>query len=142
MDDLHGWAVGDSGVVLRTVNAGEYWKFHETHTGYDLHAVSFISKRKGWAAGGGFTWEPQSSGVTENLYSILVLSDREVYAVGAVGTIVHSTDGGATWKLQHTDIDNDLYTVVRAKCSDALWAVGQWGVVLRRKIEPVEMSMR
>ena len=46
-----GWAVGINGVTQRTVNGGEYWKFHETHAGYDLYAVSFISKPKGWAVG-------------------------------------------------------------------------------------------
>ncbi|MEK9138440.1 MAG: YCF48-related protein, partial [Bacteroidota bacterium] len=147
-----GWAVGHSGIVQRTINGGEYWKYHETGTGYDLHAVSFITNRKGWAVGrygmvlrttdGGFTWEAESSGVTKDLYGILALSDGAVYAVGAEGTIIHSVDGGVTWKLQHTDIDNDLYAIVRAKDDDTLWVVGQWGVVLRRKMGPVEMSMR
>ena len=63
-----GWAVGDDGIVQRTINGGGYWKFHETNTGYSLYDVSFITKRKGWAVGaygiilrttgGGFKWEP------------------------------------------------------------------------------------
>ena len=113
--------------------------------------MSFVTKRKGWAAGdygiilrttgGGFKWEALSSGVTETLYGILALSDQEIYVVGASGTILRSTDGGTTWEREHTDISNNLYTVVHAP-DDTLWIVGQWGVVLRRKSDPEKMSMR
>ena len=44
-----GWAVGQSGDVLRTINGGEYWKHHKTDVGYDLNAVTFIAKLGGWA---------------------------------------------------------------------------------------------
>ena len=44
---------------------------------------------------------------------------------------------------EHTDIDNNLYVITRSKDGKALWVVGQWGVVLRRKLEAQErMSMR
>ena len=122
------------------------------HTGYSLYDVSFITKRKGWAVGaygiilrttgGGFKWEAVSSGVTADLYSVTVLSEDEIYAVGAKGTILHSTDGGDTWEQEHTDIGNDLYQIVHAKEGNTLWVVGQWGVVLRRKIDDTKVSMR
>jgi photosystem II stability/assembly factor-like uncharacterized protein len=147
-----GWAVGHSGIIQRTINGGQYWKHHETDTGYDLHGVSFITKRKGWAVGsygivlrttgGGFKWEVTSSGVTQDLYGVLALSEQEIYAVGTAGTIIHSTDGGNTWEQEHTDIANDLYSIVRAKDDNTLWVVGQWGVVLRREIDALEMSLR
>ena len=148
-----GWAVGRGGVTQRTINGGQYWRMHETKTTYDLYAVSFSAKRTGWAAGeggivlktidGGFTWQPKLTGVTKNLHGIVALSDQEVYAVGEEGTIVRSTDGGETWEQEHTDIDNNLYVIARSKDGKALWVVGQWGVVLRRKLEtPVRVSLR
>jgi len=148
-----GWAVGHSGIIQRTINGGEYWRFHETQTGYDLEAVSFIAKRKGWAAGkygivlkttdGGFNWEAKTTGLTKTLHGILALSETEIYVVGDKGLILHSIDGGDTWEQEHTDIDNDLYVITRAKDGKALWVAGQWGVVLRRKLETQErMSMR
>ena len=70
--------------------------------------------------------------VSETLYDILALSEQELYAVGAAGTIIHSTDGGQTWEQEHTGVDNDLYTITRVKDGDILWVVGQGGVVLRR----------
>ena len=147
-----GWAVGDAGIVQRTINGGEYWRHHETDTGYSLNAVSFITKRKGWAVGrygivlrttdGGFEWEAIPSNVTQELYNICVLSEQEIYAVGATGTIIHSMDGGDTWEQEHTDIANDLYAIVKAENNNELWIVGQWGVILRREIDSIQMSIR
>ena len=148
-----GWAVGQGGVTQRTINGGQYWRMHETKTNYNLNAVSFITKRKGWAAGeagivlrttdGGFGWQPILTGVPKDLHGIVALSEQEVYAVGDEGTIVRSTDGGETWEQEHTDIDNNLYVITRSKDGKALWVVGQWGVVLRRKLEAQEkVSMR
>jgi photosystem II stability/assembly factor-like uncharacterized protein len=148
-----GWAVGQAGATQRTINGGEYWRMHETKSNYDLNAVSFIAKRTGWAAGeagivlkstdGGFNWEPKLTGVNKTLHGIIALSEKEIYAVGEEGTIIRSTDGGETWEQEHTDIDNNLYVIKRSKDGKALWVVGQWGVVLRRKLETQErMSMR
>ena len=130
---------GNDKTLLMTHNQGKHW---EIITGSDLKAVSFITKRKGWAAGrggiilsttdGGFTWTSQASSIHQTLYDILALSEQEIYAVGAAGTIIHSTDGGETWEQEHTGINDNLYAVTRVKGSDTLWAVGQLGVVLRR----------
>lgn len=63
---------------------------------------------------------------------ILTLSEQELYAVGASGTIIHSIDGGETWKQEHTGVNNDLYVITRVKDGYTLWVVGQGSVVLRR----------
>jgi len=51
-------------------------------------------------------------------------------------------DGGETWEQEHTDIANDLYAIVKAKNNNVLWTVGQWGVILRREIDTMQMSIR
>ena len=90
--------------------------------------------------------EPKSTGINKTLHGIIALSEKEVYAVEVYieeGIIIRSTDGGETWEQEHTDIDNNLYVITRSKDGKSLWVVGQWGVVLRRKLEtPVRMSMR
>jgi photosystem II stability/assembly factor-like uncharacterized protein len=59
-------------------------------------------------------WEPQTSGVTARLRGVSAASDRVVWASGANGTVVRTTDGGATWtklpvpdaeKLDFRDVD-------------------------------------
>lgn len=60
------------------------------------------------------TWSPLTTGVTNRLRGISAVSDRVVWASGANGTIVRTTDGGQTWqsfkvpgseKLDFRDID-------------------------------------
>jgi photosystem II stability/assembly factor-like uncharacterized protein len=59
-------------------------------------------------------WSPQSSGVTARFRGVSAVNDRVVWASGSSGTIVRTSDGGATWsrlgipgteKLDFRDID-------------------------------------
>ena len=53
------------------------------------------------AAAGGtprLEWQPQQSGVSARLRGVSAVSDRAAWASGASGTILRTTDGGATWQ--------------------------------------------
>ena len=59
-------------------------------------------------------WAPQTSGVTARLRGVSAVSDRVAWASGAGGTVLRTTDGGATWqklvvpdaeKLDFRDVD-------------------------------------
>lgn len=59
-------------------------------------------------------WTPQSSGVTTRLRGISAVNDRVAWASGSAGTVVRTSDGGASWqrliipgseKLDFRDID-------------------------------------
>ena len=61
-----------------------------------------------------FRWMPLSSGVEARLRGISAVSDRVVWASGANGTVIRTSDGGITWrrltvpgadKLDFRDID-------------------------------------
>ena len=118
---------------------------HESNTIYNLNSVDFVTKRIGWIVGeaglvlktedGGFTWQPKMTGTAQTLNSIIAISEEKLFAVGGSGTIVRSEDGGKTWQQEHTDIDNDLYVISKAKNGNTLWVVGQWGVILRRNLD-------
>jgi photosystem II stability/assembly factor-like uncharacterized protein len=43
-------------------------------------------------------WTPQSSGVTARLRGVSAVSDRVAWASGSGGTIVRTSDGGASWQ--------------------------------------------
>ena len=44
------------------------------------------------------TWTSQTSGVTARLRGVSAVGDRVVWASGSGGTVIRTTDGGATWK--------------------------------------------
>src|SRR5688572_20969055 len=43
-------------------------------------------------------WTPQTSGVAARLRGVSAASDHVAWASGANGTILRTTDGGATWR--------------------------------------------
>lgn len=45
-------------------------------------------------------WQPQTSGVTARLRGLSAVSEQVAWASGADGTILRTTDGGATWNAR------------------------------------------
>ena len=75
-----GWAVGDRGVVLKSVDGGETWNLCETNVDANLFAVSFFDERYGLAVGG------------------RVMPSTK----GGLGVILRTIDGGVTWgEVEH-----------------------------------------
>ena len=66
IDDLNGWVVGDSGLVLKTTNGGLDWIELSNNINEKLYSVYFESPLLGWAVGkniiyvtsdGGLNWQ-------------------------------------------------------------------------------------
>lgn len=129
-DAEHAWVVGEAGTILATSDGGTSWT--EQHSGAEktLFGVCFSSLQQGWAVGldgiilhttdGGQSWQVQH-GATEvgaleqvgfaealgnpSMYDIAVVG-RYGYAVGDIGTVFASDDGGSTW--QRKEIPSSL----------------------------------
>jgi photosystem II stability/assembly factor-like uncharacterized protein len=67
---------------------------------------------------------------TEHLYGVHAVDGRNVWAVGAFGTIFRSTDGGLRWATQETEVLEPLFDVAFADAQTGV-VVGKSGVVLR-----------
>lgn len=66
------------------------------------------------------------------LTSVSFVDDRQGWAAGHWGVILHTTDGGENWTLQRDDLHSDrpLWTVWFKDARNGL-AAGLWGLVLR-----------
>jgi len=53
-----------------------------------------------------FVWTNQTSGITTNLFDTNFIDENNGWAVGAGGTILHTTNGGDTWSEQDSGTDN------------------------------------
>jgi len=105
-----GWAVGLTGAILNTSNAGSTWTAQTSGTTNNLWSVSFVSATQGWVTGnggmilttsnGGSTWTAQTSGTGSQLYGVHFVNANYGWAVGNTGKIVATTNGGSTWVLQ------------------------------------------
>jgi photosystem II stability/assembly factor-like uncharacterized protein len=116
-----GWIVGEAGAILMTSDGGATWTDQPSGVDKTLFGVFFADAQRGWATGldglilrtqdGGQTWQVQRGnpevseleqvGFAEalgnaSLYDVAVAGALG-YAVGDIGTVFVSTDGGATW---------------------------------------------
>lgn len=114
LDALNGWATGDGGVVLRTTDGGLVWQDppaalpQEARDLFDLAAVAatgqhvWVAGRPGsvvWhSADAGRSWQPQWTGSPLPIEAIRFSNETEGVAVGAMGLILRTTDGGTTWE--------------------------------------------
>ena len=85
---LHGWAVGDRGVIWTTANGGANWQLQETPIDCTLRSVQFIDESFGIAVG--HYWFPQACSAAHS-------PTRP-----GRGVILTTRDGGKTWQLRHT----------------------------------------
>jgi photosystem II stability/assembly factor-like uncharacterized protein len=84
---------------------------------------------------GGESWrQARSVPVQAVLTSVFFVDERQGWAAGHDAVILHSTDGGETWSLQHRDIESDapLFSVWMADARSGL-AVGAFGMALRTR---------
>jgi photosystem II stability/assembly factor-like uncharacterized protein len=105
----NGFAVGNGGVVSRTINGGSSWTTSTFAAGKTLRAIHFLNATTGWIAGdsvvyrttdGGDTWSLHTSApflTTTSIRSIWFVSSTLGYALTSNTSLYRSTDGGATW---------------------------------------------
>ena len=110
-----GFAVGEDGVILRSLDMGQTWNEVDSGVSNPLYAVNFPSDTVGYAVGssglilrtadGGSTWTAQSSGITTDLYGVTFLGEYFGMVVGESGVILHTDTGGLpkdTWPPETT----------------------------------------
>lgn len=145
-----GFVVGSdnegSPVILKTSDAGTTWKIvtpEEMNT--TPRAVAFIttpnsqSMYTGFTVGNsgaifkttdtGDTWEEVTSNSVENLYSISIFDEDNMWAVGSNGEVLYGTSEGDTWVAQTSGISDNLNSVFFVD-ADTGWAVGNSGTVI------------
>ena len=113
----YGWLVGDGGWIALTGNRGSSWRpplgTLPPETGlFDFSALT-VHGPKCWIAGSpgsrvfftpdaGRTWSAFPTGTTLPLRAIALADDLHGWAVGELGLILASNDGGRTWRRQRS----------------------------------------
>ncbi len=108
------WAAGDGGLVRFSKNGGVSWQLPakpfppDVRDTFDFRAIA-IHKQHIWIAGrpgsviwhsgdGGENWERQLTGQTVPISGLSFSSETHGCAVGALGMILTTADGGRTWQ--------------------------------------------
>ena len=117
-DNLNGWATGQNGVILHSIDGGQTWLRQATPVSTTIQSVYFSNPLTGWAVGslsagngvilvtpdGGATWtrlsQTQNGGLTQRLNGVsFVPGTTDGWAVGSSGTLAHTVDG-INWTVQ------------------------------------------
>lgn len=110
IDNMHGWAVGDRGSIVATVDGGETWTTQTSGTDRKLRSVFFLDQDTGWIAGGdsplivlytvdgGENWEALSPVIEDAAFLEEIQFSSSIHGYGITNTDIYSTeDGGSTW---------------------------------------------
>ncbi|TWT37054.1 Ycf48-like protein precursor [Posidoniimonas corsicana] len=127
IDHQRGWAVGDHGVILGTVDGGRSWGRQATPVECPLHGVSFVDRKHGWAVGGvttpythsshgvvlftdngGYTWSVLHDPLLPRLRGVRFFSRTHGVAFGesshaSPSGVFETRDGGRHWEALHSD---------------------------------------
>jgi hypothetical protein len=84
---------------------------------------------------GGITWRDQESPSRANLYAVTAVSATDAIAVGELGTVLVTSDGGRKWESQ-SNVTAKLLQAVVYRGAGKMWVAGRGGAILRR-VEPL-----
>jgi len=113
---VYGWLAGDAGLLMMTADAGMSWQTPPGQLStvvvgnFDFAALS-VRGPKVWVAGtpgsrvfhspdAGRTWHAFPTGVSTPIHSLCFIDDQHGWAVGELGTILATRDGGQSWQVQ------------------------------------------
>lgn len=131
-----GVAVGQGGLVLLAQKSrGSSWDKadlrlpREVIEALDLHAVAMVGPRI-WAVGkpgsavllspdSGKTWSLSPTGQPMPLHGVYFRDDRRGWAVGELGTVLTTGDGGNTWQVQQRGGQRMAVLCVHARAGKA-----------------------
>jgi photosystem II stability/assembly factor-like uncharacterized protein len=111
-----GWLVGDGGLVLCTLDGGKSWREPASrlpdgmYDQFDFRALAVLGQRC-WTVGapgthvlhspdGGQSWQVFDTGQQLPIRAMTFLDANHGWAVGSLGTILATRDGGRTWLTQ------------------------------------------
>ena len=163
--DGHGFLAGEGGLLLTTRDGGAHWlppagALPAAAAEINFHAIALAGDNV-WLAGSpgavvlrsadrGATWHLLPTGTTLPIAALTFVDPEHGWAVGALGQILATTDGGRTWQSQRGAGRRAAYLAVFGETADVpLEAVarlsagegyrGVVSLVARRDLEaPVE----
>lgn len=145
-DGAQGIAAGAAGELRTSSDGGKTWRTEKLETqGLSLLGVAALGGRQIAVGQQGmvFTradgaWTPGKSGTQQRLFSVAMHRSGLALTVGAFGTLLRSTDAGASWtpvaldwmEILGEQVEPHLYAVDIDEAGVAT-AVGEFGLVLR-----------
>lgn len=139
LDENTGYAVGDSGTVIYTRDAGETWQEVNLNENINYHDGYFRSNGRSFVVGDNSTiyhtanlmdWKKTNLGGGYSLFTIKFVDENSGFILGNNGVILKTTDGGNNWRRVSSGTDRILYDIDFVD-NELGYIVGWNGIVLR-----------
>lgn len=134
-----GFAVGESGRIVKTSDGGTTWTATTAGANH-FYSTSFVNTTTGWVVGlSGTIYKTadafasvisQTSGTSLRLNAIKMSSATTGWIAGNVGTILKTTTGGISWANKTGITSNDLYATFIIN-DNTVWFSGYGGTLIR-----------
>jgi photosystem II stability/assembly factor-like uncharacterized protein len=123
-DTNSGFAIGDSGTILKTINGGTDWNEVQTNVLTNLYAIEFPTPDTGYIAADsgkvlitincGVTWSVSDIGNDNCLLDLCTLGKDTIWVAGKNSEVHVSYNGGSTWTQKNSGVSSyvsDLYGI-------------------------------
>ena len=141
IDQNTGWISGDSGIIIKTTNAGISFDIYNTGIINKTESMFFVNNTTGWATAiesdpdssefsgtiilnttdGGLNWSRTMYPDTSVFLPVIYFTDPLNGYMGGFGsTIVYTTNAGINWTKSFTDSSGIFYPVLSIKFLDHL----------------------
>lgn len=138
-DSLHGWAVGDHGTLLRSIDGGHTWLAQSAAgTIHDLYSVEALSPSEAWIGGvGGFVARTFDAGATWTSAAPADLGGSDSYGMSFdspdAGFLCGYYPNSGLWRRRDLDCDSILYCQAKTNslgCLPTMQSTGSSSVAL------------
>ncbi|UCE05148.1 MAG: T9SS type A sorting domain-containing protein [bacterium] len=134
-DQNLGWAAGEGGTMLKTVDGGDTWDEATSQFSRNLKAIGLTNSQIVMAVGNagiiiksdddGSVWQEMSSAFTRGNYHAVYFTDSDTgWVVGPDKTILKSIDGGKNWTTQGSSGTERLWDVFFVN-NRVGWTIGE-----------------
>jgi photosystem II stability/assembly factor-like uncharacterized protein len=141
INDDTGYAVGHSGIIVKTTNGGVDWEPLSKQVLDDYYSIYFTGPDKGFVSGkktialtedAGEGWEKKIGGNDyERLYQITFENENEGYASGYVYHTYYTKDGGNSWNTMSAGTWPGFYGIDIPPQSDSGYLIGESGNIVK-----------
>jgi photosystem II stability/assembly factor-like uncharacterized protein len=121
LDPKRAYAVGDGGLVLRSVDSGKTWENQSKAERGGLLSLWALSEKELFAVGqggkilysndAGASWSAQASSVKTTLRAIWGAGASLLFVAGDAGVVLRSVDAGKTWTQLDTGTKENLRAI-------------------------------
>ena len=116
-NETTGYIVGDSGIILKTIDGGSSWKNVASPVKYSLQAIQFVNSTNGYIVGdsgsvlktttGGNSWQALNFPEKVLLTTLSFITPDIGYVGGGNNHYVWKTrDGGTSWTAEQINLSN------------------------------------